>query len=595
MNEFARAGKFLITFVTYALVLAILIGLDVRSPKLAFSLMGIGLLISALAWEVLGGVISAGLATLLTLPFVPLEGPSLLGVAWFGLAAVIVGGGIGWINRRQRLSRPEPKHPRLYPEEVFQKAINPMVIVDPTGRVLERNERAVELLGSVKHLSEFIHFDDLERARAELERALSFGEAGGFELRAVSWDKETLLTEIRIRRLTSDEIWIELHDISDRLELERKLWEAEARYRYLIEDAIDTLDTGILLLDRDKNIIWANQTLGYLFDLDRDEMIGADLKRVLSEVAERMEDELAPSRILEAEEESFVFTLKNGFEERILEFRSIPIETERYRGGRIDHYIDLTEIKKLERELVEKTQRLEESNKKLEEFSYHVSHDLKQPIRTIQAFSQMLLEDYGDKLDDKGVNHLETMQRSSKRMNSLVQNLLKLASIGSKREPLEPVDVRSVLEDVYEDLGALLADVELEFPEEMPTVMANKTRITEVFVNLISNAVKYNDKPVKRVEITYEEEDDEFVFAVCDNGQGIEERYQDRIFELFEQLDPMNDPESTGAGLAICKRIITEMGGRIWVESEVGRGSTFYFSVPKRSPITVVADVHQQA
>jgi len=594
MNGLARVGKFLITFVIYALVIGLLLGLGARSPKLVLSLVGIGFLLSALNWEVWGGVLLAGITTLGVLPFVPLEGPSLFGVVMFALGAVLVGGGIGWVNRRQRLSRPHPKRPRLYPEEIFQKAINPMVIVDPAGRVLERNERAVELLGSVKHLSEFIHFDDLERARAELERALDFEEAGGFELRAVSWDKETIPVEIRLRRIASDKIWIELHDVSDRLELERKLWEAEARYRYLIEDAIDTLDTGIMLLDREKHIIWANQTLGYLFDLDRDEMIGADLKVVLSRVRARMADELTLSRIFEAGEGSFVFTMKNGFEERILEFRSIPIETERYQGGRIDHYIDLTEIKKLERELVEKTRRLKESNKKLEEFSYHVSHDLKQPIRTIRAFTQMLLEDYSDRLDEQGITHIKTLQRSSERMDRLISDLLKLASIGTKREPLEAVEVGPLLEGVCEDLGALLEGVELELPDEMPTIMANGTRTAELFANLISNAVKYNDKPKKRVEIGWEEEADEFVFFVRDNGVGIDPRYREKIFELFERLDSTDDSESTGAGLAICKRIVSELGGRIWVESEVGRGSTFYFSVPKRSSVRAEVKVHQR-
>jgi PAS domain S-box-containing protein len=581
MNRFTRAWKLFGTLAVYSTVLAVLLGLEVRSPKLIFTLLGIGLLIGALFWEVLGGLIIGGLTLLLALPLLPLEEGSLMWTGLFGLGAISVGGGIGWLNRRERLKRPDPKRPRLYPQDIFQRALNPMLIVDPSGRVLERSDRAVELLGSVKHLSEFIHFEDLERAWDELERAINLGEANGFELRAVSWDKETIPAEIRMRRIAQDQIWVELHDLSDRVELERKLWEAEARYRYLIEDAIDTLDTGIILLDRDKQIIWANRTIGYLFDLDRDELIGADLKRMLAQVRARMADEGALGRILEAEEESFVFALKDGSLERQIEFRSIPIETERYRGGRIDHYIDLTEIKKLERELLEKTQRLEESNKKLEEFSHVVSHDLKQPLRTIRAFSQFLAEEYGEALSEQGLSYVQALQRSSLRMEKLIRDLLKLSSIGAVREPMEPLDVGDLLAGVCEDLGALLEGVELRSPREWPTLSANRTRMAELFANLISNAVKYNDKSHKLVELGWEERAGEFVFWVRDNGIGIEERYRDRIFELFERLDPAEDPESTGAGLAICKRIVTEMGGRIWVDSEVGAGSTFHFSVPK--------------
>ena len=583
MSVLARSWRLLFTLGVYALVLALLLGLDARSGKLAFPLLGIAFLLSALVWEVRGGVLLGLVTPWLAVPLLPPGEATLLGAGGLSVLGALLGGGIGWVNRRERHRRPKPPQPKLYPEDIFRRALNPMVIVDPSGRVLERNDRAIELLGSVRHLAEFIHFDDLERARAELERARTLGEAGKLELRAVTWDKDTIPVEVRLRRLKPDQIWIELHDLSDRAELERKLWEAEARYRYLIEDAIDTLDTGIVLLDRDKQIIWANRTWGYLFDLDRDELIGVELQRALLKARPRLTEDGTLPRILEAEGGSFLFTLRNGHEERIIEFRSIPIETERYKGGRIDHYIDLTELKKLERELLEKTKRLEESNKKLEEFSHVVSHDLKQPLRTIQAFTQFLLEDYAERLDEQGVRYLQALQRSSVRMRNLIDDLLKLSSIGTKREPLEPVDVGQVLRDVREDLSALLEGVELVVPDELPTVMANRTRLMELLANLVSNAVKYNDKPHKRVEVGWEERAGEHVFWVRDNGVGIEPQYQQRIFELFERLGPNDDPESTGAGLAICKRIVEAWGGRIWVESEPGRGSTFYFSVPKRA------------
>ncbi len=584
-------GRALLTAAVYAALFALLYGTSVHSPKVVFALLGVGYLLTALLWEVGGNVLLAVALPLFALPLLPWEPGSWGWALGFSLGALAVGGTLGAIRRQERKSRPVPKQPKQYPEDVFRRAFNPMLIVDPSGRVLDRNERAVELLGTVKHISEVIHIDDLERVRGEMERARTLGEAGGFTLRAVSWDKETFPAELRLRRLSAEEIWIELRDLSDRMELERKLWEAEARYRYLIEDAIDTLDTGIVLLDRDRRIIWANRTLGYLFHLDRDEMIGEDLQRLLLKVKDRLPDEETLERLLEAEEENFVFPLKarvggngNGHpsEERILEFRSIPIETERYRGGRIDHYIDLTEMKKLERELLEKTRRLEESNRKLEEFSHVVSHDLKQPLRTIQAFTQFLLEDYQEKLDEQGVKFLESLHRSSVRMKNLIDDLLKLSRIGTKREPLEPVNVKEVLEEVQDDLGATLQDVELVVPGELPTIAANRTRTAELFANLLSNAVKYNDKPHKRVEVGCEEKPREFVFWVRDNGMGIEERYREKIFELFERLGPVDDPESTGAGLAICKRIVEEWGGRIWVESTPGEGSTFYFSVPKR-------------
>ena len=581
--RFKNAGKLLATFALVGLALGVVVGFHVRSTPMVFALLAMSVLTSALLWEVLGGVLIGSLAGALAMPFLPAEGSSLMAVAAFALGSAVVGGGIGYANRRERQKRPAPVQPCMIPEDIFQRGLNPMLIVDPSGRVSERNDRAIELLGSVKHLSEAIHLDDLEDARGELERAVNMGESDGRKLRAVSWDKKPLPAEIRMRRISPDQIWIELADRSEESELERKLWEAEARYRYLIEDAIDTLDSGIVLLDRDRQIVWANRTLGYLFNVDRDELIGADLKRMLQTVGERIPDEGVPGQILSADSDGFVFTLNDDLGERILEYRSIPVETERYQGGRIDHYIDLTEMKKLERELVEKTERLEASNKKLEEFSHVVSHDLKQPLRTIQAFSQFLLDDYLEALDDEGQEYLGRLKRSSERMKSLIDDLLKLSSIGTKREPMEKVDVGDLLTEVHEDLGALLSDVTLEMPTELPTVMANRTRLGELFGNLISNAVRYNDKDDMRIELDWEDRGTEVVFAISDNGMGIEERYRERIFELFERLSPEANPESTGAGLAICKRIVEEFGGRIWLDSKLGEGSTFYFSVPKHA------------
>jgi signal transduction histidine kinase len=591
MRDSMKVWKILATVGIYLLVIAIVFGLEVRDPKVLLAFFGIAFLISALAWEVLGNVVLAGATALMILPFLPAEDSSFVPASVFGASAALVGGGIGVFNRSERKQKPRSDVQKYYPQDIFQRAQNPMVIIDPSGRVLERNDRAVEMLGSVKHFSEIIHFEDLDRARSELERALRMGEAIGTDLRAVTWDKDAFQAEIKMRHIDDDQIWIELNDLSGQKVLEKKLWETEARYRYLIEDAIDTLDTGIVLLNQDHRVIWANETLGTLFKLDRDEMIGAEMDKVLSKVRPCVVEESAISEILGAGEHNFVFTLNDGFDERILEFRSIPIETERYRGGRIDHYIDLTELKTLERKLVEKTDRLVESNTKLEEFSHVVSHDLKQPLRTIQAFTQFIIDDYSDKLDEQGIDYLKSLQRSSFRMKNLIDDLLNLSSIGTKKQPMENLEVTEILSEVREDLSAILENVHVQVPESLPIVMANRTRTLELFANLISNGVKYNDKEDKEINVEYEEFPDEYLFRVRDNGVGIDQRYQGKIFELFERLNPVDDPDSTGAGLAITKRIVNEMGGRIWVESEVGEGSTFSFSVPKRS--RVETRVHQ--
>jgi PAS domain S-box-containing protein len=372
-----------------------------------------------------------------------------------------------------------------------------------------------------------------------------------------------------------------MRDLSALAELENKVREAQARYRYLIEDAIDTLDTGILLLDKDQRVIWANRTLERFFDLDRDEMIGREVRRALWGAKRALAHPEDFERITMGSAEPFIFTVHQGESERILEYRSLPVSTERYKGGRIDHFIDITEKKRLEQSLHEKTQRLEEKNRQLEEFTRVVSHDLKEPLRTMSAFSQYLLEDYADKLDDEGKDYLNRINRASLRMRNLIDDLLRLSSIGTRPETLEKVYLSEVFEQIKEDMKARLENVELRLPKTMPIIIANRTRMVELFGNLISNAIKYNDKPHKRVEIGWSHEGRFYKFYVRDNGIGIEEQYLEKIFELFERLNPRGDDyESTGAGLTICKRIVEEYGGRIWVESKVGEGSTFYFTLP---------------
>jgi light-regulated signal transduction histidine kinase (bacteriophytochrome) len=321
-----------------------------------------------------------------------------------------------------------------------------------------------------------------------------------------------------------------------------------------------------------------------LFYIDRDELVGKELRKALSPCEPFFVEPGSFDRVTSPNIKGrFTFTLRGRGEERVLELVSIPVETEKYKGGWINHYIDITELKRLEASLREKTKSLEESNKRLDEFNHVVSHDLKGPLRRIESFAQILLEDYQDKLDEEGCDSLVRIKNQALKMTHLIDDLLTLASIGVKEEPLEEVQVAAVVREALEGLDYMLKGVELKVENSFPTVLANRTRMEELFANLISNAIKYNDKAKKLVEIGWEEEDGYYKFHVRDNGIGIEPQYWEKIFELFEVLHPNGDYESTGAGLSICKRIVEECGGKIWVESEPGRGSTFYFTIPKRA------------
>lgn len=575
-----RLERLAISVISYLVTLLVIS--SIAGPKSLFLitfLLGLPLVVNALFFPKLGGLLSGIASTLLTVPFISQAQGEF--IPFMGILYISLGTCIGLLKTRYRNKANASSFPGL---KVFSRSQNISLIATATDEVTELNQRAKEILGQPKKLSEMFHPDDLDTVRDEVKRALAKEESSRVGLRLVSRDKESLPVEFKAIRINSSEVLIEMQDISGVADLEEKLRQAEARYRYLIEDAIDTLDTGIFLLDQKGHIIWANKTIEHFFNLDRDDLVGMSLRKALKPAKLYFQKEEDFNRALKGgSKESFTISLKPPYGgERMLEYRSIPIQTEKYKGGRIDHYIDITEKKKLELDLIEKTKRLEESNERLEDFTHVVSHDLKEPLRTIEAFSEFLMEDYSHKLDQEGKNYLESMKDQAVRMKDLINDLLKLSRIGVKSEILQQVDLEEVLKEVTENLDHSLEEVELSMEDDFPTIVASKTMAVELFTNLVSNGIKYNDKEGKLIKIGWSEENGDHLFYVQDNGIGIDGRYIDKIFDLFERLNPRESPNGTGAGLAICKRIVEEHGGKIWVDSEEGKGSTFYFTFPKR-------------
>ncbi|QKG56869.1 GAF domain-containing protein [Hymenobacter sp. BRD128] len=237
---------------------------------------------------------------------------------------------------------------------------------------------------------------------------------------------------------------------------------------------------------------------------------------------------------------------------------------------------------------------LERSNDELDSFAYVASHDLKEPLRGIHNYSLFLLEDYADKLDDDGVNKLQTLVRLSQRMEGLIEGLLQLSRVG--RQDLTPttVDLNELLAEVLELLQPRLEQthttVEIDGP--LPTMQADRVRVQEVFSNLLTNAIKYSDQPTKTVVVGLApasisvpgaaDSSAYHVFYVQDFGIGIDPKHHENIFKLFKRLHAQEKyGGGTGAGLAIAKKMVEKHGGRLWVASALGHGATFYFALPK--------------
>ncbi|HEY9702564.1 MAG TPA: ATP-binding protein, partial [Allocoleopsis sp.] len=231
---------------------------------------------------------------------------------------------------------------------------------------------------------------------------------------------------------------------------------------------------------------------------------------------------------------------------------------------------------------------LQHINRELDAFTYIASHDLKEPLRGIYNYSTFLLEDYENILDNDGKDKLNTLVRLTKRMEELIEALLRYSRIGRAELTIQPINLNTVIENIISMLRVSVSNKSWEviIPKTLPEIQGDPILIEEIFTNLITNGLKYNDKPEKFIEIGYlenakhqETAENTYTFYVKDNGIGIREKHLDVIFRIFKRLHGQNQyGGGTGAGLTIVKRIIERHGGRIWVESMYGKGTTFYFT-----------------
>jgi len=242
---------------------------------------------------------------------------------------------------------------------------------------------------------------------------------------------------------------------------------------------------------------------------------------------------------------------------------------------------DITERKKAEERQAQLLREVESINQELKDFAYVVSHDLKAPLRGIGTLVNWISTDYADKLDDEGKEQMGLLLRRVDRMHNLIEGVLQYSRVGRVKEEMVQVDLKTLVPEVIDTVAAP-ENIEITIEDELPTVGLEETRIIQVFQNLISNAVKYMDKPKGKVRIGCVEEDGFWKFSIADNGPGIEEKYFERIFKIFQTLSARDEFESTGVGLTVVKKIIGMYGGKIWVQSEPGKGSTFFFTLPKQ-------------
>ena len=379
------------------------------------------------------------------------------------------------------------------------------------------------------------------------------------------------------------------HDLADRRRADEALRQSDLKFRGLMASAPDAM----VIADDEGTIQMVNARAEELFGYSREEFMGRDLARMLvqrevapedagEEVQEQGSRDQDPAlRRFQTLAAKFDGVRKNG-ELFPLDLSRSPVEV----GGErlvITALRDRTTQQAAEDALSKYSLDLARSNAELERFAYVASHDLQEPLRMVSSYTQLLSRRYKGKLDASADEFIAYAVDGANRMQKLINDLLALSRVGTQARPSEPVDTGDVLAQVLSDMRPTIdaTAANVVFPEKMPTVLADGTQISQLFQNLIGNALKFHGSEVPRVEIMVEAAENDFwKFSFKDNGIGIEPQYFERIFVIFQRLHGKESYPGTGIGLAICKKIVERHGGRLWLESQPGHGANFLFTLP---------------
>ena len=253
-----------------------------------------------------------------------------------------------------------------------------------------------------------------------------------------------------------------------------------------------------------------------------------------------------------------------------------------YRDGTMR---DISKRKQIEEQMETAMDELRRSNEELERFAYVSSHDLQEPLRMVKLYSQLLKKRYKDNLDSDADDFIEYIVEGANRMKQLIDDLLEYSRVTSQTKEFDNVDLEKVLDNVLRNLSVSIIEYDVRISHDtLPTVFVDQNQMLQVFQNLITNAIKFHGQNPPKINISVQKGEKEWIFSVSDNGIGIDSKHQNQIFEVFKRLHHNRDEyPGSGIGLSITQKIIIHHGGQIWVESEIGEGTTFYFTIPKRA------------
>ncbi|MDY6964708.1 MAG: PAS domain S-box protein [Halobacteriota archaeon] len=456
--------------------------------------------------------------------------------------------------------------------------------IDKKGTFITANTKTAEFMGVPMdeligaNIAEVLPKDFLKRGFEILTKLIKSNQAEHFEEYLNGRHLHLIFTPMDI---PGQERTFQLiaHDVTEYKKAEEEIKSGKKR----LEDILESMTDGvsIVALRGKLSITYVNEAFSSMIGCAREVLIGAnplgDLvgKEDLSKAIEQLR------KIRSGDEDETIELMvrrKDGSKFPAYFGMSVLNDAEGKPESLIVVVRDITELKKTEKELKETLADLRSSTKELEQFTFIASHDLQEPLRMVASYVQLLSMRYKDKIDPDADEYIEFAVEGVKRMKGMVDDLMAYSSVVTQGRPFAQIGCEKILDRVLSRLTTVIEENNAVITHDpLPTVMADEWQIISLFQNFIENGIKYRGDELPNIHISAEEKEDEIIFKVRDNGVGIEPENKDKIFQIFSRMNKKRS--GTGIGLAICKRIVQRHGGRIWVESEPGDGSTFYFTM----------------
>lgn len=491
---------------------------------------------------------------------------------------------------------------------IFNNTFNFTGLLEPDGTVIEVNQPALDFGGCTmeeirgQHLADTPWWSLSQEINEELRRSIKRAAEGAFiryDVDVIGADDQVITIDFSIKPVIDESgdvlyLVVEGRDMTERLKLVEKIELKEKQLRKFVEQA----PIAVAMLDNNMRYITYSKKWLDEYGIKEKSITGISHYELFPEILNMPEWIQIHQEVLKGAKKmnpKDKFIRENG-KVQWISWKLIPWHIEPGKvGGMIMYTSDITEqveyqekLKNLNEELEQqvelRTRELYRVNEELEAFSYSVSHDLRAPLRAINGFAEILEEDYSDSLNEETKRLLGIIKQSALHMGKLIDDILNFSRLGRKALNIVKIETGKLIREVLAETKAIYSDVKVDIEiETLPDIKGDLSLMKQVFSNLISNAIKYSSNRDKvLLRIAYVQNNELVTISITDNGEGFDMKYHDKLFGVFQRLHSADEFEGTGVGLALVKRIINKHGGDIWAESEPGKGSTFYISIPQK-------------